>query len=55
LNADWDALPDLHDLIEAVEREIDVLAQAAALVEPKSEVAAPERRRKRRVTPRGRG
>jgi WS/DGAT/MGAT family acyltransferase len=25
-NADWDALPDLHDLVEAVERELGIMA-----------------------------
>jgi hypothetical protein len=24
-NADWDVLPDLHDLVESVERELDVM------------------------------
>ena len=28
-NADWDALPDLHDLIEATAHELDVLERAA--------------------------
>ena len=26
-NADWDAVPDLHDLVEAVERELAQIAQ----------------------------
>lgn len=28
-NADWDALPDLHDLVDAVDREIETLRKAA--------------------------
>jgi WS/DGAT/MGAT family acyltransferase len=28
-NADWDALPDLHDLVQAVEDEVEALAEAA--------------------------
>jgi WS/DGAT/MGAT family acyltransferase len=28
-NADWDALPDLHELVQAVEREIAVLTEGA--------------------------
>ena len=28
-NADWDALPDLHDLVEAVGREFEALRAAA--------------------------
>jgi diacylglycerol O-acyltransferase len=28
-NADWDAVPDLHDVVEAVEHEFDALANAA--------------------------
>jgi WS/DGAT/MGAT family acyltransferase len=30
LNADWDALPDLHDLIDALATEFDALRKAAA-------------------------
>lgn len=30
-NADWDVLPDLHDLVEAVARELDGLAAAPTL------------------------
>ena len=30
-NADWDAIPDLHDLVEAVGREFDRLARAAGI------------------------
>ena len=26
-NADWDAIPDLHDLVDAVDREIAQIAQ----------------------------
>jgi WS/DGAT/MGAT family acyltransferase len=29
-NADWDVMPDLHDLVEAVEQEFEVLREAAA-------------------------
>jgi hypothetical protein len=29
-NADWDAMPDLHDLVDAVEREFAVLRDVAA-------------------------
>jgi hypothetical protein len=29
-NADWDALPDLHDLVAAVERELAVMRDLAA-------------------------
>jgi hypothetical protein len=25
-NADWDAVPDLHDLVDAVERELGIMA-----------------------------
>lgn len=28
-NADWDALPDLHDLVQAVDDEVDALAELA--------------------------
>ena len=27
-NADWDAIPDLHELVDDVEEELEVLAQA---------------------------
>ncbi|MFI5365288.1 MAG: WS/DGAT domain-containing protein [Candidatus Binatia bacterium] len=30
LNADWDAVPDLHDLVEAIQKEFDLLRDAAA-------------------------
>jgi diacylglycerol O-acyltransferase / wax synthase len=30
LNADWDALPDLHDLVDAIKKEFDLLVTAAA-------------------------
>jgi WS/DGAT/MGAT family acyltransferase len=30
LNADWDAVPDLHDLAEALQREFEALRKAAA-------------------------
>jgi hypothetical protein len=30
-NADWDALPDLHDLVEAVDREFAQLSAAAGV------------------------
>ena len=29
-NADWDALPDLHDVVEAIQKEFDALRAAAA-------------------------
>jgi WS/DGAT/MGAT family acyltransferase len=29
LNADWDAVPDLHDLVEALEKEFEALRKAA--------------------------
>jgi diacylglycerol O-acyltransferase len=32
-NADWDALPDLHDLVTAIQKEFDLL-RAAAAAEP---------------------
>ena len=30
-NADWDALPDLHQLVEAIDSEFGLLRSAAAL------------------------
>ena len=30
-NADWDAMPDLHDLVEAVERELAVIVSLGAM------------------------
>jgi len=29
-NADWDAVPDLHELVEATQREFEMLCEAAA-------------------------
>jgi hypothetical protein len=38
-NADWDALPDLHDLVQAVDREFALLAEAADVDTGRSAVA----------------
>ena len=35
-NSDWDALPDLHDLVEAVHAEFELLAKAAAAAASRS-------------------
>jgi len=37
-NADWDAMPDLHDLVEAVERELAVIVSLGAMA---TEATAP--------------
>ena len=29
-NSDWDAVPDLHDLVEAVQAEFEMLRKSAA-------------------------
>jgi diacylglycerol O-acyltransferase / wax synthase len=36
LNADWDALPDLHTLVEALEAEFEALCRAAADAAPRT-------------------
>jgi hypothetical protein len=53
-NADWDAIPDLHDLVRAVEREFSDLRRAAAPEAAVIRVAAAKRnsRRPRPATPR---
>ena len=37
-NADWDAMPDLHDLVQAVERELAVIVSLGAMA---TEATAP--------------
>jgi WS/DGAT/MGAT family acyltransferase len=44
-NADWDAVPDLHDLVGAVEAEFSALRQLAAGAPVPIETAGSERRR----------
>jgi WS/DGAT/MGAT family acyltransferase len=39
-NADWDALPDLHDLVEAVRREFALLVAAAGVATEATEAKA---------------
>jgi hypothetical protein len=39
-NADWDALPDLHDLVEAVGVEFALLRDAASGVTPEASSGA---------------
>jgi diacylglycerol O-acyltransferase / wax synthase len=48
LNADWDALPDLHDLIEAIKKELELLRTAAAQgpLSVASDKTAPKKRRR---------
>jgi len=48
-NADWDALPDLHDIVGHVDAEFQTLCAAAGLVSP-AKAPAPSRRRQRRPT-----
>jgi len=52
LNADWDAMPDLHDMVDAVEREFAVLRELAARAPlpgvRKGAGGAPVRRKRRR-------
>ncbi len=43
-NSDWDAVPDLHDMVEAVQSEFEVLRKAAA----EGPVSSSRRRRTRR-------
>jgi hypothetical protein len=50
-NSDWDALPDLHEIVEMLELEFEVLAKAAAEVVPISE-ATERQRAARRSRPR---
>ncbi|MDJ0789677.1 MAG: wax ester/triacylglycerol synthase family O-acyltransferase [Myxococcota bacterium] len=40
-NADWDALPDLHDLVEDVEAELEALCEAAGLAQSEAECLPP--------------
>jgi WS/DGAT/MGAT family acyltransferase len=40
LNADWDALPDLHELVDALAAEFDALRAAATEVEQRAAVEA---------------
>jgi hypothetical protein len=47
-NADWDVVPDLHDLVGAVERELSDLHRAA-LQEPEVEAPTAASRRTRRA------
>ncbi len=47
-NSDWDALPDLHDLVDAVSAEFDVLYAAAEAIPG---AAAPRRRGARKSAP----
>jgi WS/DGAT/MGAT family acyltransferase len=41
-NADWDAVPDLHDVVEAIETEAAALARAAGIPADAPAAAAPE-------------
>lgn len=57
-NADWDAVPDLHELVEAVKKEHELLCSAAAqgpLVVSKDQRALPAVRGRRRARRRGAG
>jgi WS/DGAT/MGAT family acyltransferase len=53
-NSDWDAVPDLHDLVNGIQRELDILTSAAGRSEAEPPPPAPEpppkprRRRKER-------
>jgi hypothetical protein len=46
LNADWDAVPDLHDLVEALQAEFEALCKAAAAPPARAQADAPEHRRR---------
>jgi hypothetical protein len=48
-NADWDALPDLHDIVGHIDAEFQTLCAAARLASP-AKAPAPSRRRQRRPT-----
>ena len=48
-NADWDALPDLHDIVGHIDAEFQTLCAAAGLASPAAALA-PSRRRQRRPT-----
>jgi hypothetical protein len=37
-NADWDVLPDLHELVAAVERELVALCDAASVPAPQETI-----------------
>jgi WS/DGAT/MGAT family acyltransferase len=50
-NSDWDALPDLHEIVEMLEQELKILTQAAAEVVPIS-AAAGKRKAARHSRPR---
>jgi diacylglycerol O-acyltransferase len=43
-NSDWDAVPDLHELVEAIEREFSLLREAAAPVKAETRPAPQGRR-----------
>jgi hypothetical protein len=45
-NADWDALPDLHELVDATQREFEMLRDAAA----QGPLSVPSAARKRSAT-----
>jgi WS/DGAT/MGAT family acyltransferase len=49
-NADWDAVPDLHELVDALARESETLQEAAASAPPMAAPAAGRRRRARGAT-----
>jgi WS/DGAT/MGAT family acyltransferase len=44
-NADWDAVPDLHDVVGGVEAECELLSKVAAGTRPAPPVVPAERRR----------
>ncbi len=54
-NADWDAVPDLHDLVNAVAREFELLRAAAAVQRPPAAAAEPVRAPARRARQRRSG
>jgi diacylglycerol O-acyltransferase len=41
INADWDAVPDVHDLIAAIDAEFSLLSAAAGCADPVAEPAHP--------------
>jgi WS/DGAT/MGAT family acyltransferase len=51
-NADWDALPDLHEIVEMLEQEFELLAKAAADVVIPVSPRTEQRRAARRSRPR---
>lgn len=51
-NSDWDALPDLHEIVDTLEQEFELLVKAAAETISVSERAQPQRGA-RRSRPRG--